>query len=100
MVTSLLICCGASLGVSSSTQRRIPSRICLASNAWSGGRAVINESPSLCEVSGEARRRHEPAEILLDQFGKPERRAILEPGPDQLHADRQPFRRERDRYRC
>ena len=37
-------------------------------------------------------RRNEAAEFALDQFGQFERRAIFQPGADDLHADRQAFR--------
>jgi hypothetical protein len=35
------------------------------------------------------RRRHEAAELALDEFGESDRRAILKVGPDDLDADRQ-----------
>src|SRR5215475_4355362 len=96
MVASLLICSGASVGVSSSTQRRMPSRICLESNAESGGRAVIHQVLFVGQFSGETRRRHEAAKILLDQFSEFQGRAVLEPCADQLDANRQSFWRQAD----
>jgi len=41
--------------------------------------------------------RNEAAEFSLDQFGQLQRRRVLQPGPDHLHADRQSVRREAGR---
>ena len=42
---------------------------------------------------------HEMFRSALDQFGELERRAVFQPRADDLHADRQAFRRESDRDR-
>jgi hypothetical protein len=49
----------------------------------------------------EHRRRHEAAELALDQLSQLKRRAVLEKGANDLHADRQAGRRKpgRDRGR-
>src|ERR1043165_6281035 len=58
--------------------------------------------PSDCAIASLsiriARGRNKPAELPLDQAGERDRGAVFQIRPDDLHADRQPFRRAPDRH--
>src|SRR3954466_1363674 len=80
------------------TSTRWPGRSTPATtSAASAARRGRSSGPSLCSGSSSyVRRRDEPAEQLFDQPRDCERGAVLQIGPDDLDADRQPRRGESD----